>query len=94
MANILKEQEMDPAPDRKRQSNRKNFLLIHRDSLASVDVTTIGVWTKEGLVTYYLLFFMKLATRRVHFAGLTVHPDEDWLLQVPICSSSLAWLAA
>ena len=73
---------MDPAPDRKRQSSWKDFLNTHWDVLASVDFTTIGVWTKKGLVTYYLLFFMELATRRVHFAGLTVHPDEDWLLQV------------
>jgi putative transposase len=47
-----------------------------------VDFTTIGVWTRKGLVTYYLSFFMELATRRVHFAGFTVEPDEGWLLQV------------
>jgi len=82
VANILKAHGMDPAPDRKRQSSWKSFLHTHWDVLASVDFTTIAVWTKKGLVTYYLLFFMELATRRVHFAGLTVHPDEDWLLQV------------
>jgi len=25
---------------------------------------------------------MELATRRVHFAGLTTNPDEAWMLQV------------
>jgi len=29
-----------------------------------------------------LLFFMKLATRRAHSAGLTANPDEEWMLQV------------
>jgi putative transposase len=47
-----------------------------------VDFTTIEVWTKSGLVTIYLLFFMELATRRVHFAGSTSNPDEPWMLQV------------
>ena len=82
VANILRAQGMDPAPDRKRQSTWKEFIKVHWEVLASVDFTTIGVWTTKGLVTYYLLFFMNLATRRVHFAGLTVHPDEEWLLQV------------
>jgi len=82
VARILKQRGIDPAPDRKRQSSWKSFLNAHWDVLASVDFTTIGVWTKKGLVTYYLLFFMEIATRRVHFAGLTPHPDEDWLFQV------------
>ena len=30
---------------------------------------TVGVWTRGGLVTYYLLFVMELATRRVHLAN-------------------------
>jgi hypothetical protein len=34
------------------------------------------------LVTIYLLFFMELATRRVHFAGSTANPDERWMLQI------------
>ena len=34
------------------------------------------------MVTYYLLFIMKLATRRVYFAGSTANPDELWMLQM------------
>src|SRR4030095_7749457 len=79
---ILKAHGVDPAPDRKRQSTWKSFLQAHWDVLASVDFTTIEVWTKSGLATCYLLFVMELATRRVHFAGLTVHPDEEWMLQI------------
>jgi hypothetical protein len=33
------------------------------------------------LVTYYLLFVMKVATRSVHFAGCTVNPTADWMKQ-------------
>ncbi len=82
IANILRAHGMDPATDRSRQSTWKQFLSTHWDVLASVDFTTVGIWTRKGLVTYYLLFFMEIATRRVHFAGLTTNPDEGWLLQV------------
>jgi transposase InsO family protein len=75
VGNILKAHGVDPAPDRKRQSTWKSFLQAHWDVLASVDFTTIAVWTKGGLVTVYLLFIMELATRRVHFAGSTANPD-------------------
>ena len=81
VANILRQHGFDPAPERKRQSTWK-FLQAHWDVLASIDFTTIEIWTKSGLLTCYLLFVMELATRRVCFAGLTVHPDEEWMLQI------------
>ena len=40
------------------------------------------VWTKGGLVTFYLLFALELKTRRVHFAGCTVNPDDAWMKQI------------
>jgi transposase InsO family protein len=82
VANILKSNGIEPAPSRRRMSTWKTFLQAHWDVLASVDFTTIEAWTKSGLVTYYLLFFMKLATRHVHFAGCTSNPDESWMCQV------------
>jgi putative transposase len=69
-------------PQRKRQSTWKTFLKAHWDVLASIDFTTIEVWTKGGLVTFYLLFIMELATRRVHFAGCTENPHDLWMTQV------------
>jgi putative transposase len=82
VAKILKAHGIEPAPERRRETTWKTFLKAHWDVLASVDFTTIDVWTRSGLVTYYLLFFMELATRRVHFAGLTANPDEAWMLQL------------
>jgi putative transposase len=35
-----------------------------------------------GLVTYYVLFAMRVATRQVCFAGCTVNPNEAWMQQV------------
>ena len=40
------------------------------------------MWTTGGLVTFYLLFVMEIAARRVHFAGCTPNPDEPWMQQI------------
>jgi hypothetical protein len=40
------------------------------------------VLTLRGLVTYYVLFFIHLKSRRVAIAGITVHPDEPWMKQM------------
>jgi putative transposase len=80
--NVLKANGIEPAPQRKRQTTWATFLKAHWDVLAAVDFTTVEVWTQKGLVTFYLLFVMELATRRVHFAGATANPDEPWVKQV------------
>jgi putative transposase len=82
VGNILKAHGIEPAPNRKRQTTWKTFLKAHWDVLASVDFTTIEVWTRGGLVTYYLLFVMEVATRRVHFAGCTPNPGDPWMQQI------------
>jgi putative transposase len=82
VGNILKAHGIEPAPDRKRQSTWKTFLAAHWDVLASIDFTTIEAWTKTGLVSYYLLFVMQIATRRVYCAGCTANPDELWMVQI------------
>ena len=38
-------------------------------------VLNTAVWTMGGLVTYYLFFAMRLATRQVHFAGCMPRPN-------------------
>jgi transposase InsO family protein len=75
VGNILKEHGIEPAPERRRHK-------VHWDVLGAVDFTTIEVWAKGGLVTFYLLFVMEVVTRRVHFAGCTTSPDEAWMQQV------------
>jgi putative transposase len=79
VGNILKKHGIEPAPDRKRQTTWATFLKAHWEVLGSIDFATIEVWTKGGLVTYYLLFVMDVATRRVHFAGCTPNPAEAWM---------------
>ena len=82
VGNILKVHGIEPAPDRQRTGSWSTFLKAHWDVLAAIDFTTIEVWTKSGLVTFYLLFVMELKTRRVHFAGCTTNPHEAWMKQI------------
>ncbi len=36
----------------------------------------------RGLVTYYVLFIIHIASRRVHVAGITPYPEEKWMTQI------------
>jgi transposase InsO family protein len=42
---------------------------MHWDVLAAMDLTTIEVWTKQGLETFSLLFVLEQSTRKVQLAG-------------------------
>ena len=78
----LKEHAIEPAPDRKGQTTWKTFIKAHWDVLAAIDFTTVEVWTRGTLVTFYLLVVMELTTRRIHFAGCTPNPDATWMTQI------------
>ena len=82
VGNILKAHGIQPAPDRPRNGSWRTFLKAPWDVLAAIDFTTMEVWTKGGLVTFYLLFVMELKTRRVPFAGCTPCPNESWMRQI------------
>jgi transposase InsO family protein len=82
VGNILKRHGILPAPDRKKTTTWKEFIRTHLDILVATDFFTTEVWTTTGLVTYYVLFFIHLASRQVHVAGVTPHPDEHWMVQI------------
>jgi transposase len=82
IGNILREHGMKPSPKRKTHTTWHEFLKSHCDVLAAIDFTTIEVWTKNGLATFYLLFVMTQATRKVKFAGCTTNPNEAWMQQI------------
>jgi len=50
--------------------------------LAATDFFTAEVWTCAGLITYYVLVFIRLQTRQVYLAGITPHPTEAWMQQM------------
>ena len=51
------------------------------DTLWACDFFTKDVWTGFGKVTYYVLFFIHVGTRRVRVAGMTVQPNGPWVEQ-------------
>jgi putative transposase len=59
--------------------------------LVATDFFTAEVWTLGGLVTYYVLFFIHLGSRKVHVAGVTPHPNEAWMVQVARNVTMEAW---
>ena len=82
VGNILKRHAIAPAPERKTTTTWKEFIRTHLDMLVATDFFTAEVWTTAGLVTYYVLFFIHLGSRKIHVAGVTPHPHEAWMMQV------------
>lgn len=52
------------------------------DVLVATDFFATEVWSRLGLVTYYVLFFIHLGTRKVHIGGITANPDRRWIAQI------------
>jgi hypothetical protein len=78
VGNVLKRHGIAPAPKPSRNTTWKEFIQSHLAVLAGIDLFTVEVLTWRGLVTYYVLFFIHLESRRVNLAGITRHPDQGW----------------
>src|SRR5437879_4395519 len=46
---------------------------------------------RSGFSGLYVLFFIEVASRRVHLAGCTSHPDREWVTQQ---ARQVAWTLA
>jgi transposase InsO family protein len=82
VANVLKRNGMEPAPERSKRTTWSTFLRAHWKVFAARDFFSVEVWTMRGLVTQYVLFVISVSDRVVHIAGITPRPDEAWMLQV------------
>ena len=82
VGNILQRHGIPPAPERKRTTTWADFIRAHMAVLAGTDFFSVEVLTLRGLVTYYVLFFIRLESRRVEIAGITQHPNEAWMKQI------------
>ncbi len=82
VGNILRRNGIPPAPKRWKDNTWANFIKSHQNVLAACDFFTTEVITPAGLMTYYVLFFIHISTRKVYIAGMTPNPDEQWMKQI------------
>jgi putative transposase len=74
---ILKSEGIDPAPRRAGLTWRE-FLKAQAVGIIACDYLTVD---PVLLHRFYVLFFVEIATRRVHFVGVTSNPDASWVTQ-------------
>lgn len=82
VANVLRANGIEPAPERGTHTRWSTFLKAHWKLLAASDFFSVDVWTPHGLIAYYVLFVTSIADRVVRTAGITTRPDERWMLQI------------
>jgi transposase InsO family protein len=80
IARILKAHGISPVPGP--PTSWQTFLRAHWGEIAGADFFTTEVWTWRGLVTFYTVFIIELASRRVQILGSTPPPDEAFMRQV------------
>jgi putative transposase len=91
VGNVLKRHGIAPAPKRSQNTTWKEFIQSHLAVLAGIDFFTVEVLTWRGLVTYYILFFLHLESRRVSLAAFTRHPDQAWMQQMARNATGETW---
>jgi putative transposase len=74
---ILRRAGIDPAP-RRTGPTWTQFLSAQAQTMLACDFFTVDT---VFLKRIYALFFIEIATRRVHLAGLTTNPNGAWVIQ-------------
>ena len=83
----LRAASLGPAGHR-REMTWREFVRAHRQSLLAVDFFTVETLWLQRL---YILFFIELGSRCVHFAGCTPNPTAPWVVQQ---ARQLSWTLA
>jgi len=78
--NILKEEGIEPEPDRTSDS-WKNFLDRHKETLWACDFFSVKSVTAKGIQELYLLVFLCMETREVYVTPSTLHPNAKWVCE-------------
>ena len=82
VGNILRRTRYSAGSQAEAETSWRDFIRAHMAVLAATDFFTVEVLTLRGLMTYYVLFFIHLDSRRICVAGVTRHPDQEWMEQM------------
>lgn len=78
IANILKRHGLPSLPERSPSLSWQALMKHYKGQLLACDFFTVETLF---LKTIYVLFFIEIGSRRVHFAGCTPEPSQRWLTQ-------------
>jgi putative transposase len=82
IGNILRRNGLGSSPERRRNTTWASFIRQHREVLRATDFFTTEIWTRWGLTTYYVLFFIQVQRRRIVLGGISQNPTEGWMKQI------------
>ena len=78
VGNILERHAVPPAPERSPSPSWRQLMTHYRDQLLACDFFTVETLF---LQTVYVVVFIEIGSRKVHFAGCTTQPDGSWVTQ-------------
>jgi hypothetical protein len=84
VAKILRSQRIPPAP-RRSQTSWREFVRQHAAEMLATDFFTVETAWLQRL---HVLFFIELASRKVHLGGISASPTGEWVAQQ---ARNLAW---
>jgi putative transposase len=78
VGNILRRHDIPPAPERQPPPSWRHLMTHYKEQLLACDFPTVET---AFLQTIYVLVFIAIGSRRVHFVGCTAHPNGAWVEQ-------------
>ena len=76
--NVLDRYGIQPASVRNGSIGWRHLMTHYKEQILACDFFTVET---VFLQTIYVLFFIELGSRRVHFAGITTNPNQVWVTQ-------------
>jgi len=82
VGNILQRNHQPTAPIRDMNRKWAKFIKSTTHCLIATDFFTTTIWSGLKPISYYVLFFIDLKTRKITLGGITHSPNETWMVQI------------